>query len=233
MTTERPLKVHEELLLLALHPEKGTVSASATYTYALGGAILAELLLSGRIEVEGSRRHKLARLTDDKPTGDPVLDECLGKIASANRPKDLKTWVGRFASIRRLKHRIAEGLVERRVLRAKEEPFFIFFRRMTYPLSDRHAKKEMVDRLRNAILTETGEVDPRTVILLSLAHSTRLLGSVCDKRQLRDHQARIERIIAGEATGPATKAAIEAMQAAVMVAAIVPAIITTTTAQSR
>ena len=39
------LLLHEEVLLLALRDEKGTIASGTMYQYALGGAILAELLL--------------------------------------------------------------------------------------------------------------------------------------------------------------------------------------------
>ena len=51
MATRRSLYLHEEILLLALKDEKGTFVA-ASYEMALGGAILAELLLQKRIGIE-------------------------------------------------------------------------------------------------------------------------------------------------------------------------------------
>ena len=47
------LPLYEELMLLALRDEKGTLESKAgMYGYALGGAILSELLLSGRVTVD-------------------------------------------------------------------------------------------------------------------------------------------------------------------------------------
>ena len=39
------LTLHEEILLLALRDEEGTIASGTNYSYALGGAILAELIL--------------------------------------------------------------------------------------------------------------------------------------------------------------------------------------------
>jgi hypothetical protein len=88
----------------------------------------------------------------------------------------------------------------------------------------------LIERLRKAIFSDIGEVDPRTAVLLSLAKSADLLKLVFDKKQLKGRKARIEQVVNGEMTGKATQEAIQAMQAAVMVACIMPAIIASTTA---
>ena len=88
----------------------------------------------------------------------------------------------------------------------------------------------MIERLRKAIFSDIGEVDPRTVVLLSLAKSADLLKLVFDKKQLKGRKTRIEQVVNGEMTGKATQEAIQAMQAAVMVACIMPAIMVSTTA---
>lgn len=87
----------------------------------------------------------------------------------------------------------------------------------------------MIERLQQAIFTNTTDVDPRTIILLSLAKSAGLLNYSFDKKKLKQQKERMEKLINGEVTGAATKEAIEAVQAAIMVAAIMPAIISITT----
>ena len=47
MSANHSLFLHEEILLLALRDEEGTI-AGAMYQYAIGGALLAELLLQTR-----------------------------------------------------------------------------------------------------------------------------------------------------------------------------------------
>ena len=51
MTDRDELFLHEKIMLLALQDEKGTLESGTMYTYGLGGAILAELLLGERIRV--------------------------------------------------------------------------------------------------------------------------------------------------------------------------------------
>src|SRR5215471_17800660 len=50
------LFLYEEILLLALRDGEGTMPLGTMYEYAVGGALLAELSLSGRIRLDSSRR---------------------------------------------------------------------------------------------------------------------------------------------------------------------------------
>ena len=223
MATRKPLFLHEELMLLTLRDKKGTVVAESTYKYALGGAMLAEMLLRGKVSVAEGKR-KLLELVDAKPMGDPLLDECLSKIASAKRRASIKTWVSRFAQLKKLRDRCATQLVRSGILRADEDKILLLFTRKIYPELDPRPEREIVERLRKAIFTESRDLDPRTVVLVSLAHNAKILKHSFDGKELRRRKKRIEQVINGDLVGKATKEAIEAMQAAVFVACIMPAI---------
>ena len=105
----------------------------------------------------------------------------------------------------------------------------MIFTRKIYPEVDPAPEQELMKRLRRAVFTDAREVDPRTVVLVSLAHAADLLKIVFDKKELRGRKARIEKVVNGEVTGKAAKAAIEAMQAAMMVAVVMPALMASTT----
>jgi Golgi phosphoprotein 3 len=219
-----PLYLHEEIMLLALRDREGTVASGTNYTFALGGALLAELLLSERAVVDAVKKKKFLRLVDPTPFGDPVLDESLRKLATAKKRAQLQTWVSRFARLKRLKHRVAEQLCRRGILRADEDKVLLLFKRRIYPEIDPAPERKIMERLRKAIFTDARDIDPRTVVLLSLAKSADVLKVNFDKKRLKARKKRIEKVVNGELTGKATKEAIEAMQAAVVVAVIVPAI---------
>jgi Golgi phosphoprotein 3 len=223
---QNTLFLHEEILLLALRDEEGTIASGTMYQYAIGAALLAELLLSKRIEVKQSGKRKLVNLVNSSPLGEPLIDECLEKVNNTKRRAVLQTWVSRFAGIKNLKHRVAQQLCRRGILRADEDKVLLLFTRKIYPEVNPVPEKELIGRLRNAILTETRDIAPRTVVLLSLANSTGLLKIVFDKKELKSRKARIKQIVNGEITGKAATEAIQAMQAAVMVACITPALIT-------
>ncbi len=228
MTIQTNLFLPEEIMLLALRDEEGTIASGTMYQYAIGAAVLSELLLNKRIAVEESKKKKLVNLISSQPLGEPLIDQCLEKISNAKRRASLQTWVSRFASVKNLKHRVAQGLCERGILRASEDKILLLFTRKIYPEVNREPERKLIERLRQAIFTDSRNVDPRTVVLVSLANSTGLLKVVFDKKELRGRKARIKEISDGEITGKAAKEAIEAMQAAVMVSCIIPAVMTTT-----
>ena len=223
----KALCLHEEILLLALRDKKGTIVQGPMYQHAMAGAILAELLLAKRIVVEEGKK-KLVNLISDKPLDEPVIDECLEKIATAKRRAAAQTWVSRFANIKKFKHRVARGLCDRGILRADEGTVLLIFRRKVYPEINPEPERKLIERLRKAIFTSTREVDPRTVLLLSLANGVGLLKIPFDKKRLKRRKGRIERLTSGELMGKATREAVQAAQAAVMVACIVPTMAATT-----
>lgn len=221
------LYLHEEIMLLALRDERGTVEFGSNYVYAMCGAILAELLLAGRISVEKGKK-KLVNLVTDELLGEPILDECLQKIATAKRRANLQTWLHRFWHVKKLHHRVAQGLCDRGILRADERTILLIFSRKVYPEINPQPERKLIERLREAIFSN-GEVDPRTAILLSLANPANLLNIPFDKKELKRRKKRIERVVTGEMMGKATKEAVETAQAAAMVAVMIPVIICATT----
>lgn len=227
MTIQTNLFLHEEIMLLALRDEEGTIASGTMYQYAIGAAVLAELLLNKRIAVGEPRMKKLVNLISSQALGEALIDQCLEKISNAKRRASLQSWVSRFAGVKNLKHRVARQLCERGILRADEDKILLLFTRKIYPEVNPEPERKLIERLRQAIFTDSRDVDPRTVVLVSLANSTGLLKVVFDKKKLKGRKARIKEIIDGEITGKAAKEAIEAMQAAIMVCCIMPTITTT------
>lgn len=228
MATWNNLYLHEEVMLLALRDEEGTIASGTMYQYAIGAAVMAELLLNQRVVVHQSGKRKIVDLVSSTPLGEPLLDDGLEKIGAAKRRAGLQTWVSRLSTVKNLKHRVARQLCRRGILRADEDKVLLLFTRKIYPEVDPEPEQRLIERLRQAIFGDTADVDPRTVVLVSLANAAGLLKVVFDKKLLKARKARIEQIINGEITGRAAQEAIQAMQAAVMVACIMPAIMTTT-----
>lgn len=228
MTTQNDLFLYEEVMLLALRDEEGTIASGAMYQYAIGAAILAELLLNHRVAVEQTGRRKLVNLLSSMPLNDPLIDQCLEKIGRAKKRATLQTWVSRFANIKNLKHRVAQRLCEQGILRASEDKILLIFSRKIYPEINPEPERKLIEQLGQAIFTEVADIAPRTIILVSLANSTGLLNVVFDKKKLKGRKARIKQISSGEITGKAATEAIQAMQAAVMVACIMPTLMVTT-----
>jgi len=214
------LHLHEQLMLLALRDVKGTLESKASmYAYALGGAILAELSLAGRIRV-GEEEKAFVDLVDRSPIGEPVLDECLARVAMAKRRARATTWVQRFANTKRLRHRVAEGLCRRGILRDDEDKVLLFFTRKLYPTIDPAPERDLVDRLRAAIFGNSTSLDPETVIVVALANATGLLPIHFDRKDLRRRKRQLKRITDGSMAGTAAQQAVVAAQQAAIAAVI-------------
>jgi len=216
MAIPSTLFLHHEIVLLALHEKRGTIAGGTRYRYAIGGAVLAELLLNKRIAVQPSGRKHLVEAVSAEPLGEPLVDRCLERINSERRRLSLQTLISRVADVKNLKDAVAQQLCKRNVLRAARGRILLIFRRKIYPQIDPEPKRELVERLRIAIFTDAMHVDPRTAILLSLADSTNVLSVVFDKKELSRRRTRIAEIVGGEIIGQAAREAIKTMQTAVV-----------------
>jgi len=218
MASKKNLHLHEEILLLALKDREGTVASGTWYVQALAGALMAELLLEGHISLSG--KTVIAHATR---TGDELLDESLALIASAKRRRTPASWLSKLSSLRDLKHRAAESLCQRGILAADRKKVLLFFERRIYPELDHAPEQAVVERLRQALFGKEAPVDPRTSVLISLAHHTGILSAVFDKKELKRGKGRIKRVIEGDAIGAAAKEVVQAIQAAIIVSAVVAA----------
>lgn len=235
---DRPeLRLHEEVLLLALKDEKGTPHATQ-YGFALGGALLAELLLEERLILEEAPRRKPLKpgkkpsyrvaIDDPKPLADPILDECLHRVASSKKTRSPEDWVMRFARLKDLKRRIAVGLCRKGILREREDRILLLFRRTAYPTLDGAPERRLVERLTDAVAGDSLDLDARTAVLVALCHGTGLLKPVLGKDLVKRRKDRIEEITEGDLIGEATKAAVQAAQAAVIAASTAAASVAVT-----
>ncbi len=226
----RPIPLHEELMLLALRDREGTTLAGTMYVYGLAGAMLSELVLRERIRIATDSKKRVA-VIDSAPTGEELLDEWLGKMREVEKLRRAADWIGRIATSKELKHRVARALVRRGILRADEESVLWVFTRRIYPEVDPRPERELLSRMRGAIFGD-GEVDSRTTVLVTLADQTGVLRHTFDRKELRSRKDRLKAIAEGDAVADATASAIEAVRMAIMVSTMVPAIVTTSVVTS-
>ncbi len=225
MKHKTSLTLPEELTLLMLRDDAGTVPAGTHTTYALGGAILAELLLHERVTVEKTRFSNKLVLVDASPVGDPFIDEALKKLVNAKRDAAASTWVGRFGERKHLFHDIAQSLADRGILLAETTKVLRLFTKKVYPELDPKPEEQLRERLREAIFETGVGVSERTVIALAIANAIDVLRHNFDRVELKTRKKHIKQLIEGDQASKAVTSAIEAMQAA-MIAIMV---VTTTT----
>lgn len=221
MPSDKPaLRLHEELLLMALRDEKGTMEWHTEMAdYALAGALLAELALLGRVDIGEDKKQRVTALGSG-PADDPLLDEALAMIRQSKKTCSATDWVARMTRIKRLRARTGAGLARKGVVRESEDTVLIFFKRRLYPTIDPTPERRIRERLRRAITGMTIRPQPRTALLLALAKAAGMLPIYFEKQLLKQHRARLDSIEKASNIGGATKRAVEAAQAATAAAII-------------
>jgi len=219
MSRKRDLYLYEELMLLALRDKEGTFAHDdMSFLYALGGALLGDLLLLEKVSIDQVKKKKFVEVRNASPLGDSLLDECLEKLRGAKRRATVETWVTRFGGLKKMRPRAAEQLCRRGILRVDEKSVLLIFSKKVYPELDPGPEREIVERLRDAIFNDETELDSRTTILVALADKAGVLKNSFGKKELKARKKRIEEIGDGDLTVKAVKDIVAGIQVAVMVA---------------
>ena len=214
------LRLHHELLLLALSDDEGTVAFSGMLGIGLGGALFTELLLADRIAIvdSGSRWTKqLVEVRDATPFGEAVLDDALARLRDAKRRAAPSTTVSKLGSVPKLRHSVAQELCRAGVLRETEQQILVLFRRRVYPSVDKRPEQGLIRRIK-AVLDGGKAPDPRMAALIGIADATGSLAAIYDRKARRALKPRLKAIAESSVGGKAAREAVAAAQAAVMAA---------------
>ncbi|MEQ4301136.1 GPP34 family phosphoprotein [Plantactinospora sp. B6F1] len=161
----------EELLLLGYDDESGKATGSRIgLDLGMAAAVLVDLALAGRVAFsDGS-----IVATDPTPTGDPVADDVLARIA-ADTPHTPASWVQRLRH--GLRDRILAGLCARGVISDVDETELGHIHIHRYPVRDPSVEAEIRRRLMDAL---TGEAvpDERTAALAAVMAAIRVQPSL-------------------------------------------------------
>ena len=210
----------EQLLLLALN-EKGSVvsSASLALGFGLAGAVLLELTLRGSLRaVDG----KLV-VVDATPTGDDILDQALRRIQASKRDRPPRVWVDKLSrSIKDLKSRLLERLVDAGVLRCEERRILWLFRADRYPACAQQVESDIRRQLRSIVIDGL-EPDQEAAVLLSLVGACGLVREVFARDERKQATRRIQQIAESEPIGKAVSDSVAAIHAAIAASAAVSA----------
>ncbi len=169
----------EDLMLLLLRDEKGTVAGESVLNYILGGALLVELSLLGRAEQDEKKtvfsgRKVLA--VGDGPLPDPLLQEAFDVVAE--KPRGGMSVLQKLGQ--GLQKKVAARLVERGMVREEKTKVLGVFPRTVHPAANNGREKEVRRDIR-AVLADSAEPDARTAALIAL-----LSGSETLKPALKD-----------------------------------------------
>lgn len=214
--------VAEDLLLCLTDDRTGRLVVSgSTVDVGLGGALLVELALRGRVAVAAAgerirRGHLVVR--DPTPTADPVLDDALAAVRAKGGRKPQHV-VGGLGKGRRAQ--LYERLAAAGAVRREERRVLGLFPGRRWPAADVDRARGLRDRL--AVALQRGATDDaRVAALVSLLAALDALHRVVVPAQVgltrRELKERAKQIAAGEWAGKAVRDAIAGMNAAVTAA---------------
>ena len=183
------LLLHEELLLLGLKDDKGSVAIDRRTNYAIAGGVLVELALRGAIDFDEETYVVVNATPGLAPVpSEDLLAECFAEI-SKGEPLPAMALVPRLAAKKHVRHRVAEPLVQRGVLDKRRKVLGI-----RYPTLDGRPEAELTERLSKALLSDAGEVAPRTAAAVAIGRAAHVLRNNFDKKMLKQRSSRIDQL---------------------------------------
>ena len=210
--------IAEDLLLLLTHDDTGKhLVSGSTLDLALAGAVLLELAEREAVDVAGpGEQVRQGRLVvrDDRPTGDPVLDEALRRLAAAGakKPQDVLPKIGKG-----LRASLLARLVQRGIVRAEEGRVLGLFATRSWPAED-SAHEEQVRAALHDVLVVGRTPAVREAELISLLQAVDAVPKVVGGLPGRELKRRAKAVAEGEFAGQAVRKAVEAVNSAVYAA---------------
>jgi Golgi phosphoprotein 3 len=198
--SERPTwTVGEQLLLLALDPRSGAVRlrGSAPFTaleLALAGALLLELIILGRLDVDGTT----LVVVDNRVTDNQLLNRVLGAVSAMRRSRSADYWVGRLQRrMPRLGRQHAEHLVRRGVLETRESRLFGMSLGRRYTVVRLSDWEAIWTDFRQAVFGSVAAGE-RMAALIGLAVASGLYESLVDRKERRSARESVKQVIGEE-----------------------------------
>ena len=200
--------------MLSIVDVKGTSTSGVIGQMYSGlyGALLADLAIQGKLAIINER----LTVTDRTPIGDKLLDETLEAIVSAKKLHKPDFWITNLP-IKKLSRRIAEDLVEQKILLKKKKRYLSIVPYEAYCEQDASAKYWVKQQLRSVTLAG-GKADPQDVALLSLLKACSLVKLVFTRDERKVAQKRIDELVTGEVFGPMVAEVLAKLDAAMMAA---------------
>ncbi|MDR7276659.1 GOLPH3/VPS74 family protein [Catenuloplanes atrovinosus] len=211
------LSLAEEIVLLAYGDDGRPHGTARFLPHGVGGACLLELVVAGRVAVDGD----LVTVVDRAPTGMATVDAALERLA-AEKAMPARQWVvelGRDGTDAVLDRLVAAGVLER----VRDRVLLVFPRtRFPSPHGAEPAEETGARRRMAAAVAGDGPVDARTAALCVLVGALGWDGVIfpdVPAPRLRERLARLR-------DGAGVTGALAAVEAAVAIAAVLPAVIT-------
>lgn len=159
--SEEPLIVEDTLLLL-FQPDSGTIAGENILFYVLGGAVLADLALAGRVEAEEQGLFTRVRAAGDGDAPDPLLAPALTSLSK--KPQDVQAILAGIGP--QLRGPVLDRVVARGDLHRAEGKVLGLFPTTKLTLASER-RSDLIRRVRAALI-DGDAPDPRTAASIAL-----------------------------------------------------------------
>jgi hypothetical protein len=203
-------RLAQELLLLGVDNAGRIRGRYPRYDLSLAGAVLLDLALADRIDVQGGR----LVVKDSHGVGDAVLDEAVTAIGARNLR--VKQWVRRLR--KGLRGRLVDQLVASGVLHAEPGRAFGVFPVTRHPVAAPAAVAGLHQRLR-AAFDANGPIEPHSAALCGLIRTAGLDRRLFPERSIQDVRRRLDQISLDHYVMDAVRAAIRDIRVAMVAGA--------------
>lgn len=227
-STGRDLLLVEDLMLLLLDDDGASIQAAGTLYYTLGGALLTELALLGRVRADDSPSLNGPRVTPsgEGPLPDPLLQRAYDTVsATTQRVQPLLVTLG--ADLGQV---LLGRLKERGLIRREDRRPLKIFRSTRWPADDNRHEAALRDRILR-VLEEREEPDARTAALIGLLYASGAMPSLRPPPWTSQTVRRASELQRGDWGSAAVAEAVNRTAAAIAAASAV--VIATTVAKGR
>jgi hypothetical protein len=200
----------DDLMLLFINQQTHKLWAdSSSVENALAGAVLIELVNSGRVGF--APNGKKLQVVDPTPLTDPLLQESISRLT---KPMPPQTAVERLR--KKLRNNVIARLAERGVIEVRPRKVLGIFPGKSYVITDEAAYEKVRKAVGEVALGYRG-ADARTGSLITLMYAADTVHKVFGGNK-REMKKRAKDIAAGNWAGDAVRRAIVAIQAGVTAA---------------
>ena len=217
------LNLLEEYLLLALDDEKGKfVIDSTRLHFGFAGAVLLELALRGKIQVDGDK----LILQDNTYEPEMSVNKMIDVIKEQDKPtlkKSIEILANKSSEI---KNDTLQRLINKGILQKEEHKIFWIIPYDKYPTSNLTPENKVRKRL-DDVISKQSPVDPHDLMLLSLIDATDLTKEAFrDKEDYKAIRAKIQEVTKDMKVSQVINKSIREIQAAIMIAITASIIVT-------
>ncbi|MEQ3553595.1 GPP34 family phosphoprotein [Pseudonocardia nematodicida] len=165
----------EDALMLMMDDASGTPANAGTLPYALGGAVLVELALLGRVEADESRAGlggPMVVAVGDGPLPDPVLQSAYDVVA--RRPRRVQALLTELGDLWKV---LTDRLVERGLVRREKRKLLGLIPTTRLPSTASRHETELRQRVVD-VLENGAEPDAHTAAVIGLISASGTLPSL-------------------------------------------------------